>query len=61
MIDYTYWKDSDYFIGHLNDYPDYQTQGKTEKELKENLLDLYEDFSHKKIKNIRKIGHLKVQ
>lgn len=60
MIDYTYWQDSDFFIGHLNDYPDYQTQGKTEKELMENLKDIYKDISGGKIQNVRKIGHLEV-
>lgn len=60
MIDFTYWKVSDFFIGHLNDYPDYQTQGKTEEELKKNLLDLYKDLNGGEIKNIKKIGHLEI-
>ena len=44
-LEYTYWKDSDFFLGYLNDYPDHMTQGKTLKELEEMLKSLYEDFS----------------
>ena len=40
-IPFTYWKDGDYYIGHLNQFPDYETQGLTIEELKENLLDIY--------------------
>jgi hypothetical protein len=26
-LSYTYWKDEGWFVGHLDDYPDYNTQG----------------------------------
>jgi hypothetical protein len=26
---FTYWRDGKYYIGFLNQYPDYQTQAKT--------------------------------
>jgi predicted RNase H-like HicB family nuclease len=44
-LEYTYWKDGEFFLGYLNDYPDHMTQGKTLKELEEMLKSLYEDFS----------------
>lgn len=30
---FTYWKDGDYYLGSLNDYPDYETQGTSKDEL----------------------------
>ena len=42
---FTYWKDGDHFIGHLDDYPDYETQGESLDDLKEHLLDLENDLS----------------
>ena len=26
-VSFTYWVDGDYYIGYLNDFPDYWTQG----------------------------------
>ena len=37
---YTYWQDEEMWLGYLDDYPDYITQGETEEELRENLLDI---------------------
>ena len=39
-VKFTSWQDDDFFIGFLNDYPDYQTQGLSKEELAENLKDL---------------------
>jgi len=39
-IKYTYWKDGNYYLGYLNDYPDYQTQGLSKDELIINLKDI---------------------
>lgn len=37
---FTYWQDEDMWLGYLEEYPDYWTQGETEAELRENLLDI---------------------
>lgn len=42
---FTWWKDGDYFLGYLDEYPDYQTQGESLEDLKLHLLDLYKDLS----------------
>ena len=31
-IKFTYWRDGEYYIGFLNDYPDYETQGNSKEE-----------------------------
>ena len=37
---YTYWQDENMWLGYLDDYPDYMTQGTSIEELQENLLDI---------------------
>ena len=36
-----YWKDKNFWIGKLVEYPDIMTQGKTLKELEVNMIDAY--------------------
>ncbi len=50
---FTYWKDGDYFIGFLDEYPDYHTQGESLEDLKEHLLDLYKDLSTDAVPGVR--------
>jgi hypothetical protein len=57
---YVYWQDGDMWLGYWEEYPDYWTQGETEDELKENLLDLYQDLSSGSIPYIRRVGELTV-
>jgi len=59
-VKYTYWKDGEFFIGFLNEYPDYQTQGISKEELVENLKDLLVDLESGKISYIRKVDELSV-
>lgn len=37
---YVYWQDEDMWLGYLEQYPDYWTQGKTREELEDNLKDI---------------------
>ena len=37
---YVYWKDEDMWLGYLEEFPDYMTQGDSLDELKENLKDI---------------------
>jgi len=52
---FTFWRADDFFIGFLNAYPDYQTQGSTKEELVENLRDLLADLESGEVPYIRKI------
>ncbi len=55
---FTYWQDGDYYLGFLNDYPDYQTQGMSKEELVKNLKDLLADLESGEIPYIRKVEEL---
>ncbi|WP_335160271.1 type II toxin-antitoxin system HicB family antitoxin [Nostoc sp.] len=57
---YIYWQDDDMWLGYLEEYPDYWTQGETEEELRENLLDIYSELTSGKIQNIRRVAELEV-
>lgn len=52
-VPYTYWKDGDYFIGYINEYPDYETQGTSESELVDNLKDIYHDLAAGLVPGVR--------
>jgi predicted RNase H-like HicB family nuclease len=41
ILNIVYKKEKDWFIGHIQEYPDYESQGKTLDELKENLIEIY--------------------
>ena len=59
-ISFTYWRDGKFYIGFLNQYPDYQTQATTKSELTENLKDLLIDIESRDVPNIRKVEELLV-
>lgn len=59
-IKYTFWKDDKFFIGFLNDYPDYETQGFSKDELLENLKSLLADIETEEIPFIKKVEELAV-
>ena len=44
-VKFVYWEDDGVWLGYLQDYPDYWTQGATFDDLKEYLLDLYRDLA----------------
>jgi hypothetical protein len=55
---YTYWQDKEMWLGYLEEFPDYWTQGVSEAELKENLTDLYQDLTSGVIPNVRRSAEL---
>jgi len=57
-IKFTYWQDGDYFLGYLNDYPDYPTQGLSKDELIANLQALLADIESGEVPYIRKVEEL---
>lgn len=54
------WQEGDTWIGYLQDFPDYWTQGETLDDLKEHLKDLYADLSAGLIPGARRVEDLLV-
>ncbi len=48
------------WIGYLEEYPDYMTQGETLEELKENLKDIYDELNSGRIPCVHRVGELEV-
>ena len=42
---YIYWQDGDIWLGYIECYLDYWTQGETQEELQESLRDLYGELT----------------
>lgn len=57
---FVYWQDEDMWIGYLEEYPDYKTQGETFEELKENLKDVYQELISGTIPYVRKVDELEI-
>ncbi len=57
---FVYYQEDDKWVGWLEEYPDYRTQGITLDELKQNLKDIYEDLTTGKIPSVRRRGELVV-
>lgn len=59
-LEYTYWQDGEFFLGHLNEYPDYETQAYSKDELVENLKDLLADLESGTVPYVRHVDELVV-
>ena len=59
-VKYIHWQDGDAWLGYLEEYPDYWTQGESLTDLLEHLRDLYDDLTGGQIPGTRKVGELVV-
>ena len=59
-LQFTFWQDGEFFLGSLNDYPDYHTQGFSKEELIENLKDLLKDLESGEVRFVKKVEELVV-
>lgn len=59
-VGFTYWKDNEFWLGHLDEFPDYVTQGVTFEDLKEHLQDLHRDLTSGVIPGVRRHAELEV-
>ena len=60
-IRYVYYQENEVWVGWLEAYPDYKSQGLTLEELEENLRDIYQEMNMGNIPHIHKIGELAVK
>ncbi len=57
---FIYYQDEDMFIGWLEEFPDYRTEGETLDELKANLKDIHEELTSGNIPKVLRVGELSV-
>ncbi|HYU33368.1 MAG TPA: type II toxin-antitoxin system HicB family antitoxin [Thermoanaerobaculia bacterium] len=59
-VNIVYWEEDGGWLGYLQEYPDYWTQGETLEDLQEHLKDLYKDLTSGEIPGVRRVGELMV-
>lgn len=59
-LGFTYWQDGDFWLGYLDQFPDYLTQGESLADLKAHLLSLYEDLASGEVPHVRRHGTLEL-
>jgi len=57
---FIYWKDGDFWLGYLEEFPDYQTQGTSFEDLKDHLADLHRELTSGAIPNVRRYDQIEV-
>ena len=55
---YIYWQDNNQWLGYLQDYPHYRTQGESLEDLQANLRELFHDLTNGQIPGVRKLAEL---
>jgi predicted RNase H-like HicB family nuclease len=59
-IKYTFRQDGEFYLGFLNEYPDYRTQGISKEDLLENLRGLLSQLESGEIPFVRKVEEMAV-
>lgn len=59
-VRYIYWQDEDMWLGYLEEYPDYMTQGQDPEELVENLRDLHDELTSGRIPGVRRVAEFRI-
>lgn len=57
---FTYWQDGEAWLGSLDEFPDYLTQGESFEDLKAHLADLYRDLTSGEIPCVRQHAELEL-
>ncbi len=57
---YIYWQDDDMWLGYLEEFPDYLTQGETLEQLQENLRDIFRELTSGNIPGVRRVAELQL-
>ena len=55
-----YWQDENMWLGYLEEFPDYWTQGETMAELEENLRDVHQELTSESIPYVRRLAELEM-
>ena len=59
-VKFVHWEEDGSWLGYIEEYPDYWTQGETLDDLKDHLRDLYLDLTSGELPGIRRVGELVV-
>ena len=57
---FVYYQEDDMYVGYLEEFPDYMTQGKTLEELELNLIDIYKELTSGRIPCVHHVAELEI-
>jgi len=57
---FIYWQDGEFWLGYLEEYPDYMTQGESLDDLQAHLRDLYRDLTSGDLPAVRRVAELEM-
>lgn len=57
-VKYVYYLEDEYYIGFLEEFPDYHTQGENLEELKRNLTEIHKDLTSGEIPLVYHVDEL---
>lgn len=57
---FVYYQEDDMYVGYLEEFPDYMTQGKTREELEQNLIDIYKELTSGCIPFVHHVAELEI-
>jgi hypothetical protein len=58
---YIFWEEDGFWLGYLQEFPDYWTQGMSREDLEAHLRDLYTDLTSGQIPNVRRVAQLQMR
>ena len=53
---YVYWQEEEMWLGYIEEYPDYWTQGESPEDLLENLKDIFQELTSGSIPGVRRVA-----
>ena len=55
---FVYYEEDGYYVGFLEEYPDYRSQAKTIEKLKSNLAEIYNELTSGEIPHVYHVSEL---
>ena len=55
-LKYVCWQEDHMWLGYLEEFPDYITQGETQEKLQENLKGIYAELTSGNIPGVRRVA-----
>lgn len=57
---FVYYQEGDWWVGWLEEFPDYRSQGRSLEALKDNLREIFSELNSGRIPLVRRVGEIAV-
>lgn len=59
-IRYVYWQDDSMWLGFLEEFPEYTTQGENLEDLQEHLKDLHDELTSGRVPGVQRVAEMQI-